>query len=55
MWKLFCPGKNSLMSRFCCIMTEHTDPNGRVHNVDERWEFENNTFAILDVDGAKES
>ena len=33
------------------IMQEHTDPNGRVYNVDERWEFENNVFAILDVDG----
>ena len=33
------------------IMQEHKDPNGRVYNVDERWEFENNTFAILDVDG----
>ncbi|MDE6846934.1 MAG: hypothetical protein K2J99_14390 [Lachnospiraceae bacterium] len=33
------------------IMTEHTDPNGRVYNVDERWGFENNAFAILDVDG----
>ncbi|MBD5523441.1 MAG: hypothetical protein HDR04_03295 [Lachnospiraceae bacterium] len=33
------------------IMQEHTDPNGRVYNVDERWGFENNAFAILDVDG----
>ncbi len=33
------------------IMTEHTDPNGREYNVDERWGFENNAFAILDVDG----
>ncbi len=33
------------------IMQEHTDSNGRVYNVDERWEFENNAFAILDVDG----
>lgn len=33
------------------IMTEHTDPNGRVYDVDERWGFENNAFAVLDVDG----
>lgn len=33
------------------IMQEHTDPNGRAYNVDERWGFENNAFAILDVDG----
>ena len=33
------------------IMTEHTDPNGGEYSVDERWEFKNNAFAILDVDG----
>lgn len=33
------------------IMTEHTDPNGRVYNVEQNsGQFENNCFAILDID-----
>lgn len=33
------------------IMIEHTDPNGREYHADEQWAFENNKYAILDVDG----
>lgn len=33
------------------IMTEHADPNGREYNDDGFYEFKNNAFAILDVDG----
>lgn len=33
------------------ILTEHTDPNGRVYNVEQNsGQFENNCFAILDID-----
>ena len=33
------------------IMTEYTDQNGRKYDYDGFFDFENNTFAILDVDG----
>lgn len=33
------------------IMTEHTDQNGKAYDADEQAIFENNAFAVLDVDG----